>query len=61
MGVGLRTPFSKPFKSPRSARGQTKPPPRVLVLPEQGRAKWKALWREQVRRGRGHADGEGPK
>ena len=33
MAVGFLLPFSRPDKSPRSARGNTSPPPTVLEFP----------------------------
>ena len=33
MAMGFLPPCSSPFKSPRSARGRTRPPPIVLELP----------------------------
>ena len=33
MAMGFLPPCSRPFKSPRSARGRTSPPPIVFELP----------------------------
>ena len=33
MAMGLRLPPSKPERSPKSAKGRTKPPPTVFELP----------------------------